>query len=564
MKPGSVVVALIAVVAVVVLIIAGGSDDDGGSAGVAHQVRAEVNPPAGAAVVPFTYSPEKQELLEPLIREFNQKRVEVGGAPVFIQGAVVPSGEAERKIAAGALKPVAWSPASTLWGRLLDHEAGREITPYEGPSIVRTPLVIAMWEPMARALGWPQKQIGFSDILGLARASDGWASVGHPEFGDFKLVHTNPDFSTSGLEAVVAEYYAAIGKQQGLGESDIAAARQTVRDLERSIVHYGDTTLFVADQMRKEGPSYASAVAMEEVTLLDFNENRGDQPKLVAIYPKEGTFFSDNPFFILNGGWVTHQQRAGARAFQSFLTERITPQVAAAHGFRPADLTKRPVDPITPENGVDPSQPQARLEVPFPRVLAALREAWRQDRKPANVMLVVQRSGSMHDLHRLDRAKKGVAAFLEQLQPDDRVGLTAFNDRVREMVPIGPLGQNRARIEQAVAGLVPKGGSALLDATSQAFHSVANGAATDHINSIVVLTDGDDRDSALTLDDVTKELSDQENSATKVRVFTVGYSPEAAGAVEALKAIAEASGGQYYEGGAENAELLSSSISSFF
>jgi Ca-activated chloride channel family protein len=179
-------------------------------------------------------------------------------------------------------------------------------------------------------------------------------------------------------------------------------------------------------------------------------------------------------------------------------------------------------------------------------------------------MLVVQRSASMHEAHRLDRAKKGVAAFLEQLQPTDRVGLTDFNDRVKELVPIGPLGQNRVQIEQATTGLVPKGGSALLDATSQAFQTVASGAGSDHINSVVVLTDGDDRDSALTLGDVTKELSDQTNSATQVRVFTVGYSPDAPGAVEALKGIAESSGGQYYEGGTANTELLYRSISSFF
>jgi len=561
MKPGRLVVALIAVGAVIVLILAGG---DNGGGGTARQVRAAAEPPPGAVVVSFAYSPEKQGLVEPLINEFNEKKVEVNGAPVFIQGSVVASGEAERRIAAGDLKPVAWSPASTLWGRLLDHETSRPLTPYEGPSIVRTPLVIAMWEPMARALGWPDKEIGFADILGLARATNGWAAVGHPEFGDFKLVHTNPDFSTSGLEAVVAEYYAAVGKQQGLAEPDIRAARQTVRDLERSIVHYGDTTLFVANQMRQDGPSYASAVAMEEATLLDFNRNRNGQPRLVAIYPKEGTFFSDNPFFILNGDWVSTQQRAGARAFQAFLTERITPQVAAEHGFRPAELTEAPVDPITPENGVDPSQPHARLEIPYPRVLAAIREAWRRDRKPANVMILIQRSASMHEKNRLDRAKKGLAALLQQLQPQDRVGLTAFNDSAKEFVPIGPLGQNRTRIEQAASRLVPKGGNALLDATSQAFDRVRGGADSDSINSVVVLTDGDDRDSAQTLDQVTGELRDQGNSATQVRVFTIGYSPDAAGAVDALKGLAEASGGQYYEGGAANTALVYLSISSFF
>ena len=77
-----------------------------------------------------------------------------------------------------------------------------------------------------------------------------------------------------------------------------------MRDIERSIVHYGDTTLFIADQMRQQGPGYASAVAMEEVTLLDFNRNRGSQPPLVALYPPEGTFYSDNPYITLDAPWV--------------------------------------------------------------------------------------------------------------------------------------------------------------------------------------------------------------------------------------------------------------------
>ena len=184
---------------------------------------------------------------------------------------------------------------------------------------MRTPLVIAMWEPMAKALGWPRKQIGFEEILRLAR-STGLGRLGKPQYGQFKLVHTNPDFSTSGLSAVVAEYYAATGKKEGLTEADIAGrGAPEVKDIERSIVHYGDTTLFIADQMRKEGPGYASAVAMEEATLLDFNQHRGSQPKLIAIYPPEGTFYSDNPFIVLDAPWVSGSEKQGAEAFQKFL-----------------------------------------------------------------------------------------------------------------------------------------------------------------------------------------------------------------------------------------------------
>ena len=73
---------------------------------------------------------------------------------MFVEGEVVSVGRGRRrKIASGRLKPVAWSPASSLWGRLLNFEADRPLAPEENPSIVRTPLVIAMWEPFARALG---------------------------------------------------------------------------------------------------------------------------------------------------------------------------------------------------------------------------------------------------------------------------------------------------------------------------------------------------------------------------------------------------------------------------
>ena len=61
----------------------------------------------------------------------------------------------ETRIADGTLKPALWSPASSFWGGLLNHEADRPLVPDENPSIVRTPLVIAMWEQLADALRLP-------------------------------------------------------------------------------------------------------------------------------------------------------------------------------------------------------------------------------------------------------------------------------------------------------------------------------------------------------------------------------------------------------------------------
>jgi Ca-activated chloride channel family protein len=424
-----------------------------------------------------------------------------------------------------------------------------------------------MWEPMAQALGYPGKPLGFGDILKLARAKAGWADYGRPEFGAFKLVHTNPDYSTSGLSAVVAEYYAATGKKEGLRPEDVTGkARETVKAIERSIVHYGDITDFIAAQMKKNGLGYASAVAMEETTLLKFNRERPKSlPKLVAIYPKEGTFFSDSPFIVLDADWVTPELREGALAFQRFLAKEITPEVAARGGFRPADLETAPVAPITAANGVDPKQPERELGLPEPRVLALLKRTWREDRKPANVLLVLDTSGSMTEEARLTNAKQGLDVFLSQVAPQDRVGLTTFSDEITPLVPVGPFRENKAKLKQTISRLIAEGGTAFYDATAEGFRTVRDLAdRDDRINAVVLLTDGEDTDSTRDVDSVVHELEGQGDSSTQVRVFTIAYSAGAQGARQALEKIAAASGGNSYPGDPENIEAVYRSISSFF
>ena len=566
MKRGQLAILLFAALAVGLIAFAGGgSDDNGGGSGSAATPPAKA--PAGALRITFPYSPEKKALLEPLIKRFNASKTQAAGKAVFVEGVSESSGVTEQHIVQGRDQPVAWSPASSLWGRLLNFEADDELVPKENPSIVRTPLVIAMWEPMAKALGYPSKPLGFEDILKLARSKAGWADYGLPEYGAFKLVHTNPDYSTSGLSAVVAEYYAATGKKEGLRPEDVTGkARETVKAIERSIVHYGDITDFIAAQMKKNGLGYASAVAMEETTLLKFNRERPKNlPKLVAIYPKEGTFFSDSPFIVLDANWVTPELREGAQAFQRFLAKEITPEIAAKGGFRPADLEATPGARFTAENGVDPAQPERELELPEARVLALLKRSWREDRKPANVLLVLDTSGSMNDEKRLENAKQGLGVFLSQVAPQDRVGLTQFSDVITQLVPVGPFRENEAKLKATISRLIAEGGTAFYDATAEGYATVRDLAGRDdRINAVVLLTDGNDTDSTRTLDSVVQELEGQDDSSTQVRVFTIAYSVGSAKARKALEEIAEASGGNSYTGDPENIETVYRSISSFF
>jgi Ca-activated chloride channel homolog len=547
----------LAVVVVIVALVAssGGGGGSGGGSGA--------KAPKGALKISFVYSPEKEKLLVPLIRKFNDQRKQVDGKQVFVEAKIVSSGDAQKQIVKGQLQPTVWSPASSFWGRLVNLQSDAGYIANDNPSIVRTPLVIAMWKPMAQALGWPRKQIDFKQIIKLATAPNGWASVG-AQFGPFKYVHTNPDFSTSGAEAVAGSYFAFAGKREGLTNADVARAAPSVKKVETSIVHYGDNTLFIEDQLKQHGQAYASAVAMEETTLLDFNRGRpSGAPRLVALYPSEGTFVSDDPYMILNAPWVSSSARKGAEEFQKFLSDEITPSVAGKFGFRPGDPKKRGSGLVSVSNGADASQPKIELKVPEPKVLNRVLTTWRRDRKPANVLLVLDNSGSMGDENKLEMAKSGLRGFFANAAPQDRIGLMVFSSRPHVLVPLAPFGSNRGRLRRAVDQITPDADTALFQATAAGLDVVKRRSDTSRINAVVLLTDGQDTAGGISSGALLNRLQQEGRAETgAVRLYTIAYGADADKAL--LEQFASATGGKPFVGDTSNIDSVYLSISSFF
>ena len=173
-------------------------------------------------------------------------------------------------------------------------------------------------------------------------AAAGWSRFGHPEWGAFKFGHTHPRYSNSGALALVAATYAGAGKTRDLTPADVDQAAPFVKRVQASVVHYGRSTGFFADKMFTRGPAYLSAAVLYENLVVEsaLDPKYADKPfPVVAVYPREGTFWSDHPYAILDLPSVTPEQREAAEAFRAFLIG------AGAAARRPPRFGFRPVDP---------------------------------------------------------------------------------------------------------------------------------------------------------------------------------------------------------------------------
>ncbi len=506
------------------------------------------------------YSPEKEGWLVPLVKEFNEQKNEVGGERVYALAQPMDSGEAMEAILAGERRPAVWSPASTLWVPLLNRRwqektgSSEPLAIHPEPLVV-SPLVIAMWEDQARSMGYPEQAIGWQEII---------AATLDPN-QPFELGHTNPYFSNSGLLSVAAEGYAAVGKVRDLTPEDLARpeTRRYIQEIEQAIIHYGESSEYFAQQMAQRGPSYASAVVLEEHTVVRLNSGYyGSLPQpLVAIYPREGTFWSDHPFVVLRGEWVGPEEQAAALLLRDFLLSPEAQQRALEFGFRPADVNIPLTNSILrPDMGVDPLQPQTVLEIPSAETLEALLETWQAVRKRVNVILVVDISGSMEGV-KLANLQDGLNLFLEQLADDDDVGIVTFNDQIETLSPLGPLGAKREELREAIDGLSANYKTVLHDATLESLTQMTVAYDPDRINAIVLMSDGLDTASRTSERKLLREL-ERTVSEVPIRIFTIAYGDDADR--DLLQQIAETTEGRMVEGTPENIRRIYIILSSYF
>ena len=529
-----------------------------------------VNPPANVVELVFTYGSEKEEWVKSVTSKFNSAQNKVGsGKIIAIKAMPLGSGECIDSLLNESIKADLTSPASAAFVKLGNAQSrtktGKDLIA-SSDNLLLSPVVIAMWKPMAEALGWPDKAVGWSDILVMAGTQGGWKARGFPQWGEFKFGHTHPEFSNSGLISLFAEVYAATGKKAGLTLSDVQNPQTAtyLSGIEHSVVHYGSSTGFFGKKLFSNGPEYLSAAVLYENMVIESYSGKYNLPfPVVAIYPKEGTFWSDHPVGIVEREWVTPERREAAKKYIQFLLDRPQQEKALEFGFRPALPEIALTAPIDPAHGVNPKEPQTTLEVPTVDVMNATLQLWRQNKKRSSVTLVFDVSGSMKADDKIGSAKMGGLELLDKIDDADFFALAPFNEVVMGATPPSPLAGRRQNYETQIKSLFASGGTALYDAIDSAFQvqMASRKNSSDQITAIVVLTDGADSDSKIKLNDLLKRIKSNEETRN-IRVFTIGYGNDAQ--KDVLEKIAQATQAKFYQGTPENIREVFKDISTFF
>ncbi|HEX6740117.1 MAG TPA: VWA domain-containing protein, partial [Vicinamibacteria bacterium] len=287
-----------------------------------------------------------------------------------------------------------------------------------------------------------------------------------------------------------------------------------------------------------------------------------------AVYPREGTFWSDHPYAILELPGLTPEVREGAERFRAYLLSSERQRAALERfGFRPADTSIALGPPLDAAHGIDPAQPSNVLPNPPVAVTRRILDAFDQVKRPVSVTFVIDTSGSMSG-EPLQQAKAGAKVFLEGLPAGDAARLLFFSDRPRwhSERPL-PVGSGRAQLVSAVEGAFAAGGTALYDAVAEALRP-APGDPKGAARAVIVLSDGQDTHSRRKLEallaDLARESGGEETTGGQEppRLFTIAYGEKADASV--LQRIAETGGGAFFKGTPKDIQSIYADLATFF
>ncbi|MEO8549305.1 MAG: substrate-binding domain-containing protein [Kofleriaceae bacterium] len=331
------------VVAAVIIVLLAKGEKPSSPTTTATPIKPEAT--ARTTAISVLYSTEKKDWIEAATADFAKTHPDIK-IELVGKGSI----DAAQAILDGGLQPTVWSPADTMAMNLLASDWQTKnhadlISPSgddAAQALLLTPLVFVCWEDRAEALLKASGgAISWKGLHTAVTSPKGWLAVGgQGKWGFVKLGHTDPTKSNSGLEALYLMALEFTGKSK-LAIEDLLDPKlqEFVKGVEKGVTRFESSTgTFMTDMVRFGPSKYDIAVVYESLAISELANAAGRWGKLKVYYPAT-TIWSDHPIALLQGAWVSAEQKTAARQFIAFLRSKPAQQRALEFGFRPADTS---------------------------------------------------------------------------------------------------------------------------------------------------------------------------------------------------------------------------------
>ncbi|MGH3861203.1 substrate-binding and VWA domain-containing protein [Actinokineospora sp.] len=432
----------------------------------------------------------------------------------------------------GGELPDAWIPESTLWLQRAQ-DKGAWNTPVTGTSVASSPVVLALTDDTASALGWPGKQPTWAEVLGQNDISVGLPDPSRDPVGVSTL---------HGVRALT-----------GTAADQGAALTALLRRLSVNTLPQG-SDLFLRLPGGTSAAEPLGAFPTSENALLRHNVKSSDS-QLVASYADPAVPSLDYPYTVL-------PKASGAKRdlAQKFLDKLLDP--AAVTSFADAGF-RAPDGKALRDRSQDKRTSVAPIEyVPLPASadVDQLLNQWAGVNLNSRMQVLLDVSGSMAEpvpgtgMDRMAVTLRAAELGIGLFRPTTRFGIWLFSTNLdgdkdyRELLPVETVTDHKAG--GAIAKLrdvksIQGGATGLYDSVLAAYQSGRANWEPGRINVVVVLTDGKNEDpNGITREQLLAELAKLQDPRRPLVVVGIGIGPDID--VAELDAISKATGGQAF------------------
>lgn len=165
-----------------------------------------------------------------------------------------------------------------------------------------------------------------------------------------------------------------------------------------------------------------------------------------------------------------------------------------------------------------------------------------RERRPMNLSVVLDRSGSMSDQQKMEYAKAALTKLIEQLERDDIFSLVVYDDVVDLLHPAQQVGSSKNRLKQLVSDIYPRNSTNLGGGMIEGLKQVEKNVGKEYVNRVILLSDGlanQGITSPIELNHIAKRHRERSISLTTMGVG-LDYNENL------MIGLAESGGGNYY------------------